>query len=237
MNPFAREFGPEPSSSLECAAFLESVQIALDGEAALGSVLGLPHAEVCADCRQIALVAQRFQTCIVPAIELPSGLAERILERAIDDRRIRVRTRWVSAASLATLAAGVVIAAFLVWPNSQAKPEPSPEIVVLPPKEPSVAVANPPRFDERMAEAGTAIASISRNAKDQTVTPTKNFIPQAPLAISPEAPLDMEPAAATLAEIPQHARSGIEPVTSTTRRAVNLFLRDTGVSPSPKPKS
>jgi len=237
MNPFAREFGPEPSASPECAAFLERVQIALDGEAALGSVFELPHAEECADCRQTALAAQRLQCSIVPPVELPVGLAERILERAIDDRRIRIRTRWFSAASLATLAAGAVIGTLLVWPNSQPKPDSSTEIVALPPKEPSPAIANPPRFDERMADAGTAIASISRNAKDQTVTPTRNFIPQAPTTISPEMPSNLEPAAESIAEIPQNARSGIEPVTSTTRRAVNLFLRDTGVSPATKPKS
>ena len=46
----------------------------------------------------------------------------------------------------------------------------------------------------------------------------------------------IEPAAESLAGMPEAARSGIEPVADKTRRAVNLFLRDVGLGPPAKPK-
>jgi hypothetical protein len=91
---------------------------------------------------------------------------------------------------------------------------------------------------DRFAEAGSALVAITNRAREQTVNPTRTLFPPPEAVTVPTARAvpGIEPAAESLAGMPEAARSGIEPVADKTRRAVNLFLRDVGLGESAKPK-
>jgi hypothetical protein len=91
---------------------------------------------------------------------------------------------------------------------------------------------------DQFAEAGSAVVAITLRARDQTVNPTRTLFPPPEVVAVPTtgALPGIEPAAESLVGMPEAARSGLEPVTDKTRRAVNLFLRDVGLGPSARPK-
>jgi hypothetical protein len=91
---------------------------------------------------------------------------------------------------------------------------------------------------DRIADAGSALAAMTRKASDQALSPTRTLKPAGEtVTFAPaDLPPGVEPAAESLTAMPEAARSGLEPVTSGARRAVNLFLRDTGFA-SVRPKS
>jgi hypothetical protein len=93
----------------------------------------------------------------------------------------------------------------------------------------------PQRVDERVSDATSALASITKKATERTLAP-RNLIPQPERMSLPDSELasSVEPAAESLSAMPQAAKSGIEPMTTGAKRAVNLFLRDTGIAPKPK---
>ena len=237
MMPPTERNEPEPIASPECGAFLERLHAVLDRESPV-ETLDDPHLARCDSCRETAAVARWIRVRNERPVAVPSELAGRIVAGALSERRTRRRVQWTFGSGLAVVAASLLIAGFLALDAAQPNPD-ALRAEIPPPQLTPIPEAPPPRLDERFADAGDAIASISRKAKDQTVTPTKNFLPHSGPVAPPKSgfPAEADPAAEMIAEIPQNAKSGIEPVTSSTVRAVNLFLRDTGVSPQAKPKS
>ncbi|HET6575084.1 MAG TPA: hypothetical protein VFG68_15865 [Fimbriiglobus sp.] len=222
----------QPDESLDrpagCAAFEAVVNAVLDGE--LGpDALESDHPAGCRECRASATAARQLLGAPLALPTPPHGLAERIVITAMRDRRARQRRRLVGLALAASVVVGT--AAFLLRP-SPVEPR---EIVQLPPPL-VVPEAPPPRVSDRFAEAGSALLAITNRAKDQTVNPTRTLIPPPESISVPTALPGIEPAAESLAEMPEALRSGIEPVTAKTRRAVNLFLRDVGLGTPAKPK-
>jgi hypothetical protein len=218
-----------PDRPAECAAFEAVVNAVLDRE--LGpDALASDHPAGCRECRALADAARQLLGAPL-ALPTPSpGLAERIAAAAVRDRRVRRQRRLVGLALAASVLMGA--AAFLL---RQPPVEPR-EVVQVPPTPPVVPEAPPPRVSDRFAEAGSALLAITTRAKDQTVNPTRTLIPPPESMAVPTALPGIEPAAESLAEVPEAVRSGIEPVTTKTRRAVNLFLRDVGIGTPPKSK-
>jgi hypothetical protein len=190
------------------------------------------HPAGCADCRALAAASRQLLGAPFTQPKPPHGFAERVVAAAVRDRRSRRRLRLVGAALAASVLAGAAV--YLLRPT----PVETREFVQVPPTPPAMPEAPPPRVSDRLAEAGSALVAITNRAKEQTVNPTRTLLPPPEVVTVPTAGglPGIEPAAESLAGMPEAARSGIEPVADKTRRAVNLFLRDVGLGPNAKPK-
>ena len=90
-------------------------------------------------------------------------------------------------------------------------------------------------MDDQLAEAGSALASLTRRA----VEPAKLLIPTRPdttgLKVPDPLAAPMEPGVQGLADMRQGAASGFEPVAATARRAFAMFVRELPDRPDRKP--
>jgi hypothetical protein len=216
-----------------CDAFEDLVQRVLDRELPL-TALETPHAAACPECRGLASAARVLAGVPATSFDPPVELADRITSAVEGDYRTRRRWRVAGRAVAAALAASVLVAGFVYL-----RPAERLDVVEAPPRQlPQPTTAPPPRVADRFAEAGSAFASLTRKATDQTVAPTRQLLPSPTLPFSPMGDVPgVEPATESLASVPSAAKSGFEPLATTTRRAMNLFMRDTGLSAPPKPKS
>jgi hypothetical protein len=187
---------------MNCRDAYELLQQSLDGTP-MESPEWLAHLRHCAECRAWASASRRLQDGLrlwAPALP-PSDLAERIVERVLLERRHtrrRLRRRWAVGVGLA---AGLVLA--LTGLLHQLTPSVRP----------------------------TTIA----NRQQQLPTPTATAKRQQQLQGEP-APTLREPAAqlsgafAALsnetAKAGEGLSEGLEPVATSARRAVDLFLRE-----------
>jgi hypothetical protein len=99
-------------------------------------------------------------------------------------------------------------------------------------KPPQPVVTEPsPKLGESLSEAGEALASLSRDTAEKTVAPTRSLFGTVERLRVPTADVtaDLTPATQSFAAMPTAAKSSLEPLTNNTRRAINLFLRDTGL--------
>lgn len=222
---------PHPA---DCATFEAVVQRVLDRELGPESLDG-PHPAACTTCRRLAAAAKVLATGLDrmrPQPQAEVARADRITAAAVGDYHFRRRVVWASRAAGVALAASVLVAAVLNSPRPSGSKQPEVARNVPPP--PAVTPA-PPRVDERVSDATAALASITRRATERTVAP-RNLIPPPEAVSLPDSELasSVEPAAESLSAMPQAAKSGIEPMTTGAKRAVNLFLRDTGIVTKPK---
>jgi inorganic triphosphatase YgiF len=192
------------------------------------------HLRHCADCRTLAAATRRMQEGLrlLSAPLPPPDLEGRLIERVLRDRRRsrrRARQRW--AVSLA-LAASLFIALMLRldW-HSQA-----PESKDIPPE--SVAhntntLKQTPTSDaaptlrESAAELKEVFAALTNQTADETVDQTRRLVANVPSPSLPSVDLKaMEPPARPLRQAGEGVSAGLEPVTTSARRAVGLFLRE-----------
>jgi hypothetical protein len=218
-----------PDRPADCAAFESVVNAVLDRELGPDALDG-DHPAACPECRALAAAARQLLDAPFARPQAASGFGEQIVAAVVRDRRARRRRRLVGVALAASLLLGAAVV--LLRPPA-AGPR---EFVHVPPAPPVVPEAPPPRVSDQFAEAGSAVVAITRRARDHTVNPTRTLIPPPESMAVPTALPGIEPAADSLAGMPEGVRSGIEPVTDKTRRAVNLFLRDVGIGAAPKPK-
>ena len=222
-----------PFLSPECEAFDRQLHAVLDGVAEPAE-LTTSHAAACVRCRKLAASVRVFREIWTngpePIPVLDSGFAGRVVLAATMDRRSRMRQRRL-VGSLA-MAAGVLLAVITLRPWFTAKSELANHTPLPAP--------TPVHVGDQFSEASSAIAALTRRTADETVVPTLSLIPvvDPPREIpSVAVSVPPEPAVDSLAEMPNAVQAGLEPMTTSTRRAINLFLRDTGLSPSPKPNS
>jgi predicted anti-sigma-YlaC factor YlaD len=191
-----------------------------------------PLAEHLATCRACAgwhAAVKRFGEGLraLDAPRPPDGFAERVAAQVHIDRfaRARARRRWVAAAALAASLLLTVSLGYSLRSKKNAVFNPGP------PAADNGDKAGEPTPSPRasVAEAGDAVAALSRRATDETVEQTRLLWPVVSAPISFEGvdlstPLD--PSAQSLREAGQNVSTGLEPVTTSARRAVNLFWRD-----------
>ena len=213
---------------MNCSDCLDLLQARLDGAAPLAIAEVEEHLATCPACRAQDAAARRLEAglrLLTPPAP-PAGLTERVVAGVLAERRRRLRlARWGRAAVAAAAAVLVVV---LVSENRPRLPLPSA------PDEPIAAVPTPPEVPETVslrdsvAEAGSAVASLTRRTADETVGQGRLLLPvvarAAPEDLVPVPP--MEPPVGPLREAGQGLSSGLEPVTSSARRAFDLFLRE-----------
>jgi hypothetical protein len=86
-------------------------------------------------------------------------------------------------------------------------------------------------------EATSAVASLARRTANETMSDGQLLVPSVTLGMPPAEVVGppLESPAQSLRETGQGVATGLEPVTTSARRALDLFLRDIPpVSPEPK---
>jgi hypothetical protein len=208
---------------MNCASCQEHLQRYLDGEPAILDQPALAaHLSSCPDCREWHAAAGRLLDGLrlFAPPQLPKGVSEEIC-RQIQAERARALGRRRLLVSSA-LAAGLLVVCSAVYfgPWSGSGIERSAALNLQKPSLPS--------FQRSIEEAGLAVVALTRRTADETVNETRLLlpadIPQASVADSRELAHALEPAAEPLREIQEGVSAGLEPLTTSARRAVGLFL-------------
>ena len=219
----------------ECGPTLERVQAVLDRIHPASIFAADLHPAVCPACRERIRAAQLILGAFAEprAVIVPAGFTDSILAGVRSDRRSRARRRAFAMVGGFAAAAAIVVA---IWFN-----QPKPVEVAKQPEQPvqQTPTAPPIRVNDELAKAGDALVESSRTITDPAASAPKVFsaltdtiwkAPAAPVGI------DLGPAGKSLAEIPDAAKSGLEPVAGTAQKAFNRLLRDV-TSMQPKTKS
>ena len=222
-------------SAMNCSEFRNWLQQRLDGEAsaAAGDVEG--HVAACASCRELQaaanLLIQALGAQAAPAP--PNQMSDQLVSLVLADiaAQQQARKRWNRRLGLtAALAASLILAVALgySWWQSNRKPGPqNPDSLVIKDKRPAPAQPQP---SLNIQEAGSALVALVNRTADETVGQSRALFPQGVSAPALPASGDwqpaLEPGADSLREAQEGVALGFEPVTSSARRAVNLFLRE-----------
>ena len=235
---------PPPGPPVDCDRARAALQAQLDGEVPPDAPAIEQHRAACPACRAWFEAARRMQEALRsrPLSLPPPGLTDRILQAALADRRsrqrLRLRLRVGLAVAASLLLAGVAAFIWLrpagiedawakLWSRPvEVRPEPPPEPPVGPKQGPEQSV--PPlrdSFNEAKAAAVATMEWAAAEAADQTtgLLSMPNLTPATPDPMG-----SLEPAVASLGEAGQSVASGLQPVTSSARRALDMFLREVG---------
>lgn len=211
---------------MNCRDAQETLQQRLDGTP-IESPAWLAHLRECADCRALASAGRLLQdglrlfTAPLP----PSDLAERIVENVMRDRRRaqqRLRRRW--AVSLA-LAAGLLAALTLRldWTGTARQDQ---QRIANRQHEPSGS-PSAPTLRQSAAQLGEFFAELSSETAEQAVGQTRLWVSNVPSPDLPKVDLTtLQPPSKPLREAGEGVSEGIQAVTTSARRAVDLFLRE-----------
>ena len=160
----------------------------------------------------------------------PAGFANRVVAAVESQQRAHRRNIWLVRAGGLVLAASVAIALLLSQPTRQ------PEVVVIVPTTP-IENSKPTPIQKPFADAGDALAAISKATTDKALAPSKTMLATAErLPMPKDADVKMAVDAKGFFESTESARAGLDPVSSQPRRAMNRMFRDFGIAPS-KPRS
>ncbi len=226
---------------MKCPEFQEQWQRRLDGQPAAEAAELERHLASCAPCRRLDAAARRleFGLRVLPPADLPRDLTERIVTAVLRERRQRIlRGRRILVA--ASLAAALLLAATgYAWLHLRAgsppgPPAPVPVAKLPPPPVERTPAGQPPvaSLQDSVQEAGSAVVSLTRRTAGETVDQTRMLLPErvptTGLVNGGVLPRDLvagQPAQ-SLQETRQGVSSGIEPMTTSARRAVDLFLNE-----------
>lgn len=221
---------------MNCLECQNRIQERLDGGDWLAGADLERHLAECRDCRQLHEAARRLEEGLrlLPAPFPPPGFADRMVQQVLGQRRRR-RT-WHLAATVGGLAATVLVTvlAMQYWPQAGVSPPPAP-VHAAKPTEPQPGP--PPSLSDSFAEVSSAVAALARRTTEETVDQTRVlWLDPMPTVAQVER---VEPApdlaAQSLWEAGQGVSAGLEPVTTSARRAVDLFLRELPPMPSAGP--
>lgn len=208
---------------MNCQQYQELLQQRLDGEAAPRGAELDEHIRGCAGCRELDAVAGLLERGLKlgSAPRPPESLSGRIVGRVLADHRKSLRRRRQLVAVCA-LAASLLLALLVErnWPRPGIEPVPQPIA-----KQPEPTPEREVTLNQQVGEAGSALAALWSRTADETITAGKVLLPEGVPAPMVEAPT-IEPPALPLREATQGVTGSLEPVASSARRAVNMFLRD-----------
>lgn len=232
------------------------MQDRLDGGAAAAEPELALHLESCPQCQTLHAAASRLEAGMQLRASLrpPDGLRERIVARVLAARRTRLRDRRRIAVGLA-IAAGltlVVLGSLLEWGRGSGQPAAvamrglSPRILDRfwrqwpPAGEVAEPTRDPPEspdstmavsmLREHVTEAGAAVADLTRRTAAETLGQTRLLIPVVMASPSLEPTVEwtepLESPMRSLREAGLNVTAGLEPVTTSARRAIDLFWRE-----------
>jgi hypothetical protein len=205
---------------MSCAEWDNALQERLDGGPASGRPGLEPHLATCPTCRERHAAARRLEEGLrlLAPPSPPAGLADRIVGRVLAEHRARLHRRHQLLRAVAAVAAAVLLVCFTV-PDRPAPPEWVPPVAVE--RQP----ASVPSLRDSFAEASSAVVDLTRRTADETVGQGRLLVPVV-VATPPDAAGDPLPPVHPLREAGQGVSTGLDPVTDSARRALDLFLRD-----------
>jgi hypothetical protein len=223
-----------------CRPTVERLQGVLDGDLPSAALDADPHAAACAACRERVAAARLLASVLAAPAEAtpaPPGLTDRILEAVRADRRAGARRAFALAGGLA-VAAAVALVVWLRWPNDAT---PAPDIVNVEPGTPGPEPGpepRPVRIGEEFSKAGVALREAPRPITEPAAAAPQVLAKVTDMLTRPAPEAGAVSPGAAIAEIPDAARAGLEPVTGTAQKAFARLLRDVGaVHVSTRPKS
>jgi anti-sigma factor RsiW len=184
------------------------------------------HLAACPACREWHALAQHLDEGLrgLPAPVAPVGLTQQIVRSVLAEQQARRRLRRLRFA--AALAAAVLLVVFL----RDLRPHPTGPPAFPEPSGGSLSVAPPsPSLPDSMAEAGSAVAALTRRVADETVEETRLVLPRGETLPLPDAGVlqqTLTPPARSLQEAGQVVSAGLDPVVTSAQRAVVLFWRE-----------
>jgi predicted anti-sigma-YlaC factor YlaD len=217
---------------MNCLEYREWLQQELDGAVAPAPAAAAEHLSACVECRALAAAARDFETGLaaLPRPQPAPLLTASIVTAVLDDRRQRMRLARRRVVFTLGLAASILFLMLLGWlyrlptssKNDLAKNDRS--------SDPGL-----PQLELRADEARAAVTALTERVAGQTTEQAKmllavaNSIDIRPMANLPglsdlEEPFD--PAAQSLKQATQTVASGIEPITRSTRRAFDFFVKE-----------
>jgi hypothetical protein len=205
---------------MNCQDYHELLQRRLDGEEIADSADQAAHLATCGECRGLHVAARRFEAGMrllrhpVPAANLSERIVNSVLAQQRAARRRRLLVRAVGAMAASLLAAGLIG----LWANrrgQEERPAPAPPIAQQAPQ-PGGPSAGP-----SLRESMTEVAQLTMRRADETV---RTLLPDANPNDSAASPFTAS--VASLREAGNSVSAGLEPVTDSARRALDLFLRE-----------
>lgn len=202
----------------DCEPALTLLQRRLDGEIVDAPPDISDHLATCRDCRERFAAARYLLTRLPrkPASVTPF-LTERLVSGIAKDVRRQRRLRF--AAYAATGLAASIALVFWFGRGNGLHPDPAPQ----PPEVVQKVMPTPPLLKKELAEAGEAVASLTRRAANQAVDTGRPFVVDVP---TPTWTSPIEPSARVIEDAGQALAEGFEPVTTSARRAARMFMRD-----------
>jgi hypothetical protein len=181
---------------------------------------------LCPACAEWSIAAGRLDRGLrlLAAPSPPAYLADRIIARLRAKRR-RVRLLFTAGAFAA--AAMLLLTIWLSFALHQTtKPDVIPQgFVKAPEPEPSPPSVN---LRDSVAQAGSAMASLTSRTADETVAKTRILLPVVaePAFGGTDTQNPVASQARTLRDTGESVTAGLEPVADSARRAVSLFFRE-----------
>jgi hypothetical protein len=198
-----------------CEAGQAALHRLLDGEPAWDTPEAAAHRAACVDCREELALARSF-AALPAAVVVPAELGGKVLQAAVTASRRRRLYR--SAGVGMALAASVLVAVFLAQPTPQTVSES--RMVARVPEPKNTGAAQKP-LGESVSEARDAIVALTKRAADETRETSATLLPNPRLVSTPDMGGGLEP----LTDAQAGAARSVEPIRTSARRALNLFLR------------
>jgi len=218
---------------MNCSEFQDLLQQRLDGESNLDSGELERHLAGCSSCRELEFTASRLVEALYARIAPvpPEGLRSQIVASVlaqIDSQHLAQRRWRRNAWAASAVAAGLLLAAIAgySWWASRPSPEsPGSDTWVKKDEQPG-----PARQSLNFQEAGSTLVALVNRTADETVGQSRVLLPQgmsaANLPVTEAWQPTLEPSTQALRDAQDGVAVGFEPVTSSARRAVNLFLQE-----------
>lgn len=240
---------------MNCSESQDNLQQRLDGEPIPDRAALSQHLAECADCRLLHAAAGQLEVGLrkMAAPLPPPNLRNNIVAAALKERSARRRRRLVIGMALAAsvlLAVGLALPLPGLAPNEEGLSGrlaqmrkyfvnliwPQPDVVWIEVTNLDLGASTSPVPEEKapslrdsMAEAGTAMVSLTKRTADQTVEQTRILTEVLPMPMNVfEAvpPMPDQPIASALEHTGQRVATGFEPVTNSARRALSMLLRE-----------
>lgn len=212
---------------MNCTESLELLQTRLDGMPIRDRAPLDAHLIECAECRSLHAAAGRLTEGLglLPRIKPPVHLRSVIVQKVLrKDPVLPTRQPWLRREALyvAAMAASLMFALFLGYGWSGRSGKGDSKVVVV--------RQEPASLTQSVSEASTAMVSLGRRTAAETVGQTKMLVPE-PIPTPPQADSDpvevaLAPPMISLREAQESMTVGLNPVTTSARRAFNLFVRD-----------
>jgi hypothetical protein len=216
---------------MECSEFQHELQRRLDGDGTGDGADIERHLASCSSCRELQALSSRLirtldgQIAPVP----PGGMNDHIVSLVLSElsARQQSRKRWSRRLAVAASLLLAVALGYSLWQSHRKPGSSDSDALVKTQQKPSPAQAP---LSLNIQEAGNTLVALVNRTADETVGQGRVLLPRgvsAPALSSPEAwQPNLEPGTQSLREAQEGVAVGFEPVTSSARRAVNLFLRE-----------